>query len=400
MELLGTTKEEFEQILRLILERRRVSHDLLKAHLGSSARAANMMSVLEMNRFITKPLGSALWNIDFIKMEQFLEDPSSLEDDPLEDDTSDIIATSLTIKGGGLPTILKGLYLADYKFNIAKILTTDLTTEEIDTSLESIEQAKIKYKDFVRQYNTLEAKIKALEDPIQDMEEKGKSLKDNISSSGSAPFIVAYVFGIITLLVVGGYMKMEGIFPLSVILCGTILIALIGLVFLTTLINKENRNLFQLQAEKKDIENAIRGLRDDRKNMDREKKYLAKSYGLTRDANPVVVNACGNRIVELEDVLKKMKSVLMDHQESQSKKLLALEQLIYIVDKKYNDSLILEEQRKATDYAREQVEYAKEQAEEARRQTEATRNVEEAIRKQTEFQAYVELMKDIKRENR
>ncbi|MBR4355138.1 MAG: DNA translocase FtsK, partial [Elusimicrobiaceae bacterium] len=44
---LGTKPEEQLQALRLIKERRRVSQDLLKAHFGSSARATNMLSVLE-----------------------------------------------------------------------------------------------------------------------------------------------------------------------------------------------------------------------------------------------------------------------------------------------------------------------------------------------------------------
>ena len=41
------------QALTLIIERRRVSQDLLKAHFGSSARATNLLSLLETKGFIS-----------------------------------------------------------------------------------------------------------------------------------------------------------------------------------------------------------------------------------------------------------------------------------------------------------------------------------------------------------
>lgn len=62
---LGTSPEELLQALRLIMERKRVSQDLLKANFGSSARATNILSVLEMKGFITKPEGSNRWEIHY-----------------------------------------------------------------------------------------------------------------------------------------------------------------------------------------------------------------------------------------------------------------------------------------------------------------------------------------------
>jgi tetratricopeptide (TPR) repeat protein len=57
--------------LKLILERRRVSHDLLKANFGSSARAVTILSVLEMNGFIYKPEGANRWEINFKRIEKY-----------------------------------------------------------------------------------------------------------------------------------------------------------------------------------------------------------------------------------------------------------------------------------------------------------------------------------------
>ena len=80
---LGTTPEEQLQALRLIKERRRVSQDLLKAHFGSSARATNMLSVLEMRGYITKPEGSNRWEIHYDLIDQGIEE---LENPPYEKD--------------------------------------------------------------------------------------------------------------------------------------------------------------------------------------------------------------------------------------------------------------------------------------------------------------------------
>ncbi|MDR3071131.1 MAG: DNA translocase FtsK 4TM domain-containing protein [Endomicrobium sp.] len=59
--------------LKLISERKRVSQDLLKANFGSSARATNILSILEIEGFISKPDGVNKWQIDFDKISKYLE---------------------------------------------------------------------------------------------------------------------------------------------------------------------------------------------------------------------------------------------------------------------------------------------------------------------------------------
>ena len=59
--------------LKLILERRRISQDLLKANFGSSARATNILSVLEMKEFISKPEGTNRWEINFEMIQEYLD---------------------------------------------------------------------------------------------------------------------------------------------------------------------------------------------------------------------------------------------------------------------------------------------------------------------------------------
>ncbi len=58
--------------LKLILERRRISQDLLKAQFGGSARATNILSVLEVKGFIHKPEGTNRWEINYNLVEDYL----------------------------------------------------------------------------------------------------------------------------------------------------------------------------------------------------------------------------------------------------------------------------------------------------------------------------------------
>ncbi len=68
----GIEPLEFTMALKLVLERKRVSQDLLKAKFGSSARATNILSALEVKGFINKPEGSNRWQILFDKIEDYL----------------------------------------------------------------------------------------------------------------------------------------------------------------------------------------------------------------------------------------------------------------------------------------------------------------------------------------
>ncbi|HAF95553.1 MAG: hypothetical protein A2021_08170 [Elusimicrobia bacterium GWF2_52_66] len=84
----GGSSEELLTALRLIHERKRVSQDLLKAHFGSSSRATNILSILEVNGFIHKPEGSNRWEIFFDKIENHLNAnavPAQTPQDPSVD---------------------------------------------------------------------------------------------------------------------------------------------------------------------------------------------------------------------------------------------------------------------------------------------------------------------------
>ncbi|MDR1511809.1 MAG: DNA translocase FtsK [Endomicrobium sp.] len=59
--------------LKLVNERGRVSQDLLKANFGSSARATNILSILEIKGFITKPDGTNKWQINYDRIRNYFK---------------------------------------------------------------------------------------------------------------------------------------------------------------------------------------------------------------------------------------------------------------------------------------------------------------------------------------
>ncbi|HVO32897.1 MAG TPA: DNA translocase FtsK 4TM domain-containing protein, partial [Elusimicrobiota bacterium] len=64
--------DDLQQALMLVLERRRVSQDLLKAHFGSSATATDLLSLLEVKGFISKPEGTNRWTIFYDRIDAYL----------------------------------------------------------------------------------------------------------------------------------------------------------------------------------------------------------------------------------------------------------------------------------------------------------------------------------------
>jgi S-DNA-T family DNA segregation ATPase FtsK/SpoIIIE len=65
-------EDDLRAALMLVCERKRVSQDLLKAHFGSSARATDLLSVLEVKGFIAKPEGTNRWTIFFDRIDAYL----------------------------------------------------------------------------------------------------------------------------------------------------------------------------------------------------------------------------------------------------------------------------------------------------------------------------------------
>ncbi|MDR1952191.1 MAG: DNA translocase FtsK [Elusimicrobiota bacterium] len=66
--------KELLPIIMLIKERKRISQDLLKANFGGSAKATNILSILETENFIAKPEGTNKWQINWNKVNEYLSE--------------------------------------------------------------------------------------------------------------------------------------------------------------------------------------------------------------------------------------------------------------------------------------------------------------------------------------
>lgn len=73
LEKVAKQTEDLIKALKLIKERNRVSQDLLKAHFGSSSKATDLLSLLEVRGFIYKPEGTNRWQINFDKIDEELK---------------------------------------------------------------------------------------------------------------------------------------------------------------------------------------------------------------------------------------------------------------------------------------------------------------------------------------
>lgn len=366
-------QQEIVSALQLILERKRISIDLLKAHFGSFAKAAIILSILEMKGFITKPKESNRWEINFDIIKCYLEKPIEL--DYIENkETKEEPYLPKTIKNGDLQNILDKLYLANPNFNITNILTTDLTVTEIDTSLETIKQARVKYKNEINKHKDFIQKSQILQRKLLDLQNTEKELKNKLSlnsKSISNNNFASYLWGIFVfslIIALANIDKQIGKF--SIFIC---LSSIIGMIFSKLWINKQEINMKKLEEErengKKEIEVAIKILETNKKDIEQEQEILKKSYNLGKNVDPSRINAGYIKSFELEGILKKMKVILTDTQETSSNKIIALEELLYLTNKKYIDEAMLEEQKMATNYAEKQAEYAAENLKEMKKQS-------------------------------
>ena len=68
----GSEESLIRRALRLIVARKKVSYELLKANGFSGPKASNLISLLEMRGFINKPQGTNRWDIVYDEIENYL----------------------------------------------------------------------------------------------------------------------------------------------------------------------------------------------------------------------------------------------------------------------------------------------------------------------------------------
>ena len=261
-----------------------------------------------------------------------------------------------TIKEAGLKNLLSQPEFSDVDFDVSTILTSDLTAQEIEDSLSVIRSCLIPIAEFLNKYDDLSEDLDKKEKNAKKIEQE----KDTESAAGTGPLIACLigVFFLLFLLFTKELNKQIAI-PL-IIIWGSIfgiwwLLAKTSAPKQIELLNKtKQKTLQEINSLKQQIDNLSLI------NYIRNSKYgVCKLSGLL----------FAQHLIQLEPILKKMLVIANDKDSTVSNRLLAMENLLYLMQKQKMDKEMLEENRRANE-----------------ERTQAIRDVENAVRVQTDLQ--------------
>lgn len=261
-----------------------------------------------------------------------------------------------TIKEARLKNLLNQPEFSDVDFNASTILTSDLTVQEIEESLSVIRSLFDPIAEFLNKYDNLSEDLDKKEKNAKRIEQE----KDTESTAGTGPLIMCLVgvFFFLFLLFIKEINKQTAI-PL-IIIWGSIL-GIWGLIAKTAapkqieLLNKSKQktlqeiNSLKQQIDKLSLINYIRN----------SKYGVCKLSGLL----------FAQHLLQLEPILKKMLVIANDKDSTASNRLLAMENLLYLMQKQKMDKEMLEDNRRANE-----------------ERIQAIRDVENAVRVQTDLQ--------------
>lgn len=261
-----------------------------------------------------------------------------------------------TIKEAGLKNLLNQPEFSDVDFDVSTILTSDLTAQEIEESLSVIRSLFDPIADFLNKYDNLSEDLDKKEKNAKKIEQE----KDTESAAGTGALIACLigVFFLLFLLFTKELNKQIAI-PL-IIIWGSIfgiwwLLAKTSAPKQIELLNKSKQktlqeiNSLKQQIDKLSLINYIRN----------SKYGVCKLSGLL----------FAQHLLQLEPILKKMLVIANDKDSTASNRLLAMENLLYLMQKQKMDKEMLEDNRRANE-----------------ERIQAIRDVENAVRVQTDLQ--------------
>lgn len=263
-----------------------------------------------------------------------------------------------TIKEAGLKNLLSQPEFSDIDFDVSTILTSDLTAQEIEDSLSVIRSCLIPIAEFLNKYDDLSEELDKKEKNVKRIEQE----KNTQSTAGTGQ-LVASLIGVCSfflLLHTTGFSKQTAI-PFVLIIAWGSIFGIWGLISTTAapkqieLLNKtKQKTLQEINSLKQQIDNLSLT------NYIKNSKYgVCKLSGLL----------FAQHLIKLEPILKKMLVIANDKDSTESNRLLAMENLLYLIQKQKMDKEMLEDNRRANE-----------------ERIQAIRDVENAVRVQTDQQ--------------
>ena len=261
-----------------------------------------------------------------------------------------------TIKEAGLKNLLNQPEFSDVDFDVSTILTSDLTAQEIEESLSVIRSLFDPIADFLNKYDNLSEDLDKKEKNAKKIEQE----KDTESAAGTGP-LIACLIGVFFLLFLLFTKELNKQIAIQLIIIWGSIFGIWWLLAKTSapkqieLLNKSKQktlqeiNSLKQQIDKLSLINYIRN----------SKYGVCKLSGLL----------FAQHLLQLEPILKKMLVIANDKDSTASNRLLAMENLLYLMQKQKMDKEMLEDNRRANE-----------------ERIQAIRDVENAVRVQTDLQ--------------
>lgn len=263
-----------------------------------------------------------------------------------------------TIKEAGLKNLLNQPEFSDVDFDVSTILTSDLTAQEIEDSLSVIRSLFDPIAEFLNKYDKLSEDLDKKEKNAKKTEQEKENLQSN---SGLIPVVLGVLgFGAAAMILQSGNITTVRTFiPLLILLemgCGI-------WKFLSTAATA--KKIMAIEISEPKLKQEINSLKQQIDKLSLINYIRNSKYGVCKLSGLLFAQ----HLLQLEPILKKMLVIANDKDSTASNRLLAMENLLYLMQKQKMDKEMLEDNRRANE-----------------ERIQAICDVENAVRVQTDLQ--------------
>lgn len=354
MEQNQITEEEIARVLEVVKKLGYINWAVCNKELASPAKATAMLKILQTRGFIQETENGE-WRLNTEQM------TFSSSEDPLS--TVENVDTAYTLKARGIKGLLKEKEFSDPDFEISSILTSDLTAQEIVGGMAVIADTLPLLTEFLNKYGELSEKLK-------ECEKKDKSIVEQANNIKNGFWLAPVIFLMVGISCYYSFSAHQMISEQQA-LWGAFLwcSGCVCWFFLSRASLHERANTMLLE-KKSQLEPEIHALKQQITDLSATDILKNATFGVSKLSALFIVK----NLLALADILNKMAVIVGDKDSTASARLLAMENLLYLVKKQEMDEKLLDESKRANDLAEEKVK--------------AMQKVERAVNLQTEYKIW------------
>ncbi len=365
MEQNQITEQEIAHVLEVVKKIGYVNWTVCNKELLSPAKATLMLKMLHQQGIISSEENGDI-NINFQLLEEHLNKKGDIK---MKTDKRDSVVAEeenipiSTIKAMGMEKIIMCQEFSAPNLQISRLLTSDLTAEEILESLVVIHNLYGPLNEFLKKYEGLTEKLKGQEEECKKIAEESKNLK---TGTGFIPGIVFWVgLGVALVLKEKQLLQIQIVLPFCILLGIGCLIWYLGAKSNAT---QKANNL--VKEAKNRIEPEINALKHQIENLPATNILKNATFGVSKLSALIIAQ----RLISLGDILKKIAVIVDDKNSTPSNRLVAMENYLYLLKKQEMDEQLLDETKRANELAEERIK--------------AIKDMENAVNLQTEYQIW------------